>query len=172
MVASGGLGFLVVLPSSHFSDLINGSRKGFFVASRGLRQGDPLSPFLFTLVAEALTQILSTREEKNLFKWFRVGKEEILISHLQYAGYTLLLMEGDKNQVPNSLIHCFELVSGMKINWKKELFSWLKFAFRRIFGDLRCPKSPYSFEYLGVPLGGLPRKRDFWLPVIERVKES
>lgn len=119
MVASGGLGFLVVLPSSHFSDLINGSRKGFFVASRGLRQGDPLSPFLYTLVAEALTQILSTREEKNLFKWFRVGKEEILISHLQYAGHTLLLMEGDKNQVPNSLIHCFELVSGMKINWKK-----------------------------------------------------
>lgn len=119
MVASGGLGFLVVLPSSHFSDLINGSRKGFFVASRGLRQGDPLSPFLYTLVAEALTQILSTREEKNLFKWFRVGKEEILISHLQYAGHTLLLMEGDKNQVPKSLIHCFELVSGMKINWKK-----------------------------------------------------
>lgn len=50
------------LQSSHFSILINGSAKGFFPASRRLRQGDPLSPFLFTLVVDAFSQILKNGE--------------------------------------------------------------------------------------------------------------
>lgn len=69
------------LTTSCFSILINGSAKGFFSASRGLRQGDPLSPFLFTLVADALTQILSTGEHQNLFRGFRIGKEQTRISY-------------------------------------------------------------------------------------------
>lgn len=96
--------------------LVNGTPKGFFSTSRGLRQGDTLSPFLFTLVSNAFSQILRNGEELNLFKSYRVGKEQIPILHLQYADDTLLFLDGDNNQLRNllSLIHCFELVSGMK----------------------------------------------------------
>ncbi|RVX00185.1 hypothetical protein CK203_026690 [Vitis vinifera] len=48
--------------------LVNGNAKGWVKASRGLRQGDPLSPFLFTLVADVLSRMLLRAEERNAWR--------------------------------------------------------------------------------------------------------
>lgn len=56
--------------------------KGFFLTSRGLRQGDSLSPFLFTLVADSLGQIFIIAEAKGLFDGFQGGSHKINVSHL------------------------------------------------------------------------------------------
>lgn len=68
---------------------------------RGLRQGDLFAPFLFTLVADAFSQILKNGENSNLIQGFRIGKESIPISHLQYATSTLLSLDGGKRQLLN-----------------------------------------------------------------------
>ena len=59
--------------SVHFSVLVDGSPEGFFGSSRGLRQGDPLSSFLFLLIMEVLSIILKKTEENNIIQGFHVG---------------------------------------------------------------------------------------------------
>ena len=48
--------------SASFSIIINGTPKGFFKAQRGLRRGDPLSPFVFVTVVEALNKMVKAAE--------------------------------------------------------------------------------------------------------------
>ena len=59
-----------------FSILINGSPSSFFRSSRGLRQGDPLSPYLFLLAMEALSQPLSSARNGGFISGFKVEEEE------------------------------------------------------------------------------------------------
>lgn len=79
----------------HFSIILNAATKGYFPASRGLQQGDALSPFLFTLVVDALSQIIITVKLKGLFNGFQVGSDIVNVSHLQFAVDTLILMDWD-----------------------------------------------------------------------------
>ena len=58
------------LTSANFSILINGSPFGFFPASKGLCQGDPLSPFLIVIVGEDLRRMLHAACKANLIKGF------------------------------------------------------------------------------------------------------
>ena len=67
----------------YFVVLVNGNTKGWVKASKGLRQGDPLSPFLFTIVTDVLSRMMLTTEERSLLEGFRVGRNRTRVSHLQ-----------------------------------------------------------------------------------------
>ncbi|GAU24838.1 hypothetical protein TSUD_157510 [Trifolium subterraneum] len=74
------------------SVLVNGSPTDEFPLERGLKQGDPLSPFLFLLAAERLNVLMEAMEAHNLFTGYRVGKSALIsVSHLQFADDTLLM---------------------------------------------------------------------------------
>jgi hypothetical protein len=53
--------------------LINGFPSGFFGSSQGVRQGDPLSPFLFVLVMKAFSRMLGAFTDRGLISGFSVG---------------------------------------------------------------------------------------------------
>lgn len=78
------------ISSATFYILINGSPIGFFQAQRGLRQGDPLSPFLFTIVGEALSCMITIVGEANLINGFKSAASAPTITRLQFAVETLL----------------------------------------------------------------------------------
>lgn len=58
-----------LMSSAFFSILVNGAPTSTFQAFRGLRQGDPLSPFLFILMAEGLGRALKAKQDKRTIKW-------------------------------------------------------------------------------------------------------
>ena len=79
-----------------FSVLINGSPSGFFQSSRGLRQGDPISPYLFVITMEVFSCLLRRAISGGFLSGWRVrgrGGEGILISHLLFADDILVFCE-------------------------------------------------------------------------------
>ena len=85
-----------------FSVLINGSPADFFGSSRGLRQGDPLSPMLFLIMMEVFSRMLRRVEGAGLICGFKVegrrGGGEC-VTHLLFADDTILFCDADVEQI-------------------------------------------------------------------------
>ena len=112
------------ISTASFSVLLNGSPAGFFPSSKGLRQGDPLSPYLFVIGMEVLGCLLNRAVEGNYFAGSRiaVGRgEDLVISHLLYADDTLIFCQANIEQLKylSWILMWFEALSGLKINLNK-----------------------------------------------------
>ena len=109
------------LESSSISVLVNGSPTTEFKPMKGLRQGDPLAPFLFLIAAEGLAGVVRQAEEKNLVESIEVGEKQVKVSMLQYADDTLFFCKASIQSVMTlkAILKCFELVYGLKVNYSK-----------------------------------------------------
>ncbi|KAL0281816.1 UNVERIFIED_CONTAM: Retrovirus-related Pol polyprotein from type-2 retrotransposable element R2DM [Sesamum radiatum] len=87
----------VTTPS--YSVCINGAPHGFFRGARGLRQGDPMSPFLFVLVMEVLTLILRQRIEQNGGFSYHWRCEAVQLFQLSFADDLLLFSKAEPNSI-------------------------------------------------------------------------
>ena len=76
------------LSTVSFSVFINRRPRGKFKGSRGLRQGDPLSPFLFTMLVDVLGRLINKAKECNVIRGFIVRRDRVEVSHLQFADDT------------------------------------------------------------------------------------
>jgi hypothetical protein len=161
--------------SGKMSVLINGCPTEEINISRGLKQGDPLAPFLFLLVAEGLGAIMRNAVGLNRFSPFAVGSGDLTVSHLQYADDTVFVGEAKVENLwtMKAILRGFELASGLKVNfWKSCLVgvnvsnNFMEMASR--FLNCRIGRTP--FKYLGLPVGANPRRLATWYPMIEVLK--
>jgi hypothetical protein len=149
------------------SVLVNGCPTNEFLMERGLRQGDPLSPFLFLLTAEGFNVLMLSLLDAGMFHGYDVGQDNSLrLSHLQFVDDTLIT--GQKSWLNVRSIRVvlliLEQLSALKVNFHKSMLtgvnvtgSWLSKAAR----VLNCHVGTFPFVYLGLPIGGDPRKLDF-----------
>ncbi|GFZ14619.1 hypothetical protein Acr_24g0008090 [Actinidia rufa] len=97
--------------------------QGFIGGSRGLRQGDPLSPFLFIIVMDVLSRFIGRAVYSDRLSGFKVGKgnQAEVVSHLLFADDTLIFCKADSGEMAclRDILLCFQAVSGLKINLAK-----------------------------------------------------
>lgn len=109
------------LSSSSFKVLWNGDKTEAFKPTRGIRQGDPLSPYIFVICLDRLSHLIADHVEAGYWKPMRVGRIGPQISHLMFADDLLLFLEASVEQCYN-VLHCLEefcQASGQKLNAQK-----------------------------------------------------
>jgi hypothetical protein len=160
------------ISSVRFSVLINGFPYGFFSSSRGLRQGDPLSPLLFVFVMEALSRMISAAVNGGLLEGFKVGDANF--SHLLFADDTLIFCSARSSQLRNlrSLFLLFEAASGLKVNLAKSNLIPVGHVdqVERLTDILACGFVTLPAKYLGLPLGASYKSTHIWDGVVEKIE--
>ena len=101
--------------------LVNGEPKGDIRQSRGLRQGDPLSPYLFLLCSEGLNRMLQQAAANDKIRGFSLCKRGPKISHLFFADDSLLFCRAflANLQAIQDILSLYEQASGQKLNREK-----------------------------------------------------
>jgi hypothetical protein len=84
--------------SVRYSVKFNGTLLDSFAPSRGLRQGDPLSPFLFLFVVDGLSALLNKGIVDNMISPIKVCRRAPGVSHLLFADNTLLFFKSTRDQ--------------------------------------------------------------------------
>ena len=75
-----------------YSFLINGSPRGKVTPSRGIRQGDPLSPYLFILCGEVLSGLCNRAQEEGSLKGISIARGSPRLNHLLFADDTMFFL--------------------------------------------------------------------------------
>ncbi|XP_071700669.1 uncharacterized protein [Rutidosis leptorrhynchoides] len=156
------------LKSASISILINGSPTREFSIGRGVRQGDPLSPFLFIIAAEGLNILTKAAVDRGIFQGVKIGNDKVLISHLQYADDTIFFGEWSNVNARNliNILKCFELASGLKVNFHKSCLYGVGVGsvdVESLASRMKCQAGKFPFIYLGLPIGAKMNIVGDWL---------
>jgi len=162
--------------STSASILINGSPITEFYLSRGLRQGDSLTSFLFFVVAEGLVWLVRQALEENLLKGVKVGRNELECCMLQFIDDTLFMCKDSYNNVITIkvILRCYELASGMKINFHKSKLAGINVERNSLecyVKSLNCTLTRLPFKYLRLVVGGSERKKLFWEQILNKIND-
>jgi hypothetical protein len=143
-----------ILSSGTFAVLPNGIPRKQFVCKRGVRQGDPLSPFMYSFGSDLLKSAVN-----DLVRFIdRLKQTDADFPINPYAEDKLLIMPMDKGQllVLKESLHKFSQSTGLKINFGKSHMVPIYVPaeiMEELAADFGCQIAKVPFTYLGLPLG-------------------
>ncbi|XP_059451003.1 uncharacterized protein LOC132181787 [Corylus avellana] len=163
--------------TAHFSVLVNGTPVGPIIPTRGIRQGDPISPYLFILCAEALSGLLSRGDREGFLRGVPTSKMGPRLNHLFFADDSLLFCRADVAHWHRltGVLKLYERASGQKLNATKTAIFFSRNTTdadkEDVLAIAAIPATQRYDTYLGLPaLVGKSRIKEF-KAILSRVEK-
>ncbi|GJR02333.1 RNA-directed DNA polymerase, eukaryota [Tanacetum coccineum] len=163
------------LSSGRASILVNGSPTSEFQFFRGLKQGDPLAPFLFLLIMEAFHLSFSRATVAGIFKGLKIDSS-LSLSHLFFADDAVFIGEWSQENLRGimHILRCFSLLSGMSINILKSNLLGIGVADNCVVeaaNSMGCSIMRTPFRYLGILVGDNMSSKKTWDETIIKMRK-
>lgn len=109
-----------------YSFLLENEAVGKVIPQRGIRQGDPLSPYIFIIYGEVLSGLCKQAQEVGTLPGIRVSRNNPKLNHFLFTDDTMIFTKSDTHACETLLeiLHSYELASGQMINPQKSLISF------------------------------------------------
>jgi hypothetical protein len=162
--------------TASYSVAVNGSIYGFFPGKNGVRQGDPLSPYLFLVCMEYFSRMLRKASLSPGFR-FHPKCDSLGVCHLAFADDVILLSRGDRPSVSclfQQLVS-FGEISGLNINASKSsiYFGGVSDSIRHsILAETGFAEGSFPFRYLGVPLSPHRLLASQFSPLLQKLESA
>ena len=146
-----------MVSSVKFSVLMNGKKLEQFSPTRGIRQGDPISPYLFLIAAEGLSCLLKSKSESSNLHGLIVAPLAPPVNHLLFADDSLLFVKANSMGAMEvqQVLDVYCQASGQRINYDKSSLFFSKgvpdSVRQQIKGILHVPNETLNEKYLGMP---------------------
>lgn len=136
---------------------MNNENAGAVLPGRGLRQGDPLSPYLYILCTKGLYSLIKFTERRGMIHGIKICRRAPIITHLLFADDSFIFMKANEREIVHikNILNKYEMGSGQAINLSKSemLFSQnvppdLRAVLCDLLGVQECPGVG---RYLGLP---------------------
>ncbi|XP_070017599.1 uncharacterized protein [Nicotiana sylvestris] len=163
-----------LVSNNWYSILINGQAHGFFKSSRRIKQGDPVSPTLFILAAEALSRGLNALHTNMYFCGFGIPKWSPKINHLAYANDMIIFSSSDETSLLliMQVLKAYENASGQLVNKTKSAVYLHHLTDIEVVSKVEritgIHRNDFPIIYLGCPIFYARRKLEFYQPLITK----
>ncbi|GLT48179.1 hypothetical protein SLA2020_218200 [Shorea laevis] len=146
----------VCITSPIFSIAINGALEGYFPGKKGVRQGDPLSPYLFVICMEVLSRLLNKAAQEGRLP-FHPKCSKVGLTHLCFADDLLIFTDGSPKaiSVVDSILKEFYSITGLKVNYQKSEIYYCGVQdsiIKNLAATYGFKLGTLPIRYLGVPL--------------------
>ena len=135
----------------------NGKKLDWFIPTRGIRQGDAISPYLFVLCMERLGHVISKAVGEGSWKPVKLSKHRPPLSHILFAYDLLLFVEASRDQI-DVILNCLDkfcAISGHKVSLNKSSIAFSSSVdpavASRISDTSEIPIVSKLEKYLGIP---------------------